>query len=168
MSDQNLGSVSKKGAPDLTQTGEPHPLAGLYDSDVYGWAIKNAELIRQGRFDDIDVENVAEEIESVGKSEKRALESRLTILLTHLLKWRFQSDRRGRSWQLTVKEQRLAVARNLRKNPSLKPSLDEIIADAYQSARVIAARETGLDENVFPENCPFSSEQVLEQSYLPD
>ena len=140
----------------------------LYESDVYAWALKNAELIRQRRFDEIDVDNVAEEIESVGKSEQRELESRLTVLLVHLLKWRHQPARRGRGWQLTIKEQRLAAARLLRKNPSLKSARGELLEEAYESARLIAARETGLDEGAFPEACPFSVEQVFDQSFLPE
>lgn len=164
-----MTTSTRKDPTALTARGEKTSfLSGLYDSDVYAWAMKNAELIRQGRFEEIDVDNVAEEIESVGKSERRELESRLTVMLVHLLKWRYQPARRGRSWRLTIQEQRLAAARVLRQNPSLRSASDKVLAEAYESARLIAARETDLDEGIFPEACPFSLEQVFAQDHLPD
>jgi len=143
-------------------------LTQLYDDDVYTWAMRNAELLRQGRFDQIDVEHIAEEIESVGKSERRELENRLIVLLTHLLKWRSQPGRRGRSWRATIKEQRRRVAGVLRTNPGLRPLLDEILDEAYQSARLVASRETDLDEATFPEVCPYAFEDVLADEFWPD
>ena len=143
-------------------------LSKLYEEDVYTWAMRNAELIRQGRFDEIDVDHVAEEIESVGKSERRELENRLIVLLSHLLKWQYQPERRGRSWLATIKEQRRRVSSVLKTNPSLRPFLDEIIDEAYASARLVAVREAGLDETIFPEVCPFSFEDILNDEFWPD
>mgnify|MGYP001305096412 CR=1 FL=1 len=131
-----------------------------YQQDYHAWTQHTAELIRQGRFAEIDVEHVAEELEDMGASKERELENRLGILLAHLLKWRYQPERRGASWEATIKEQRQRVARLLRKNPSLKADLEETHRDAYSDARLIARRETGLPEAVFPQNCPFSWEQT--------
>lgn len=100
-------------------------LSELYEKDVYAWALKNAELLRQRRFDEIDIDHIAEEIESVGKSERQALESHLIVLLSHLSKWQYQPERRGRSWELTIREQRLRVERVFGKNPGLKAVLEE-------------------------------------------
>lgn len=143
-------------------------LSQLYDDDVYTWAMRNAELLRQGRFDQIDVAHIAEEIESVGKSERRELENRLIVLLAHLLKWRAQPERRGRSWRATIKEQRRRVAGVLKTNPGLQPLLDEILDEAYQSARLVASRETDLDEATFPEVCPYAFEDILGDEFWPD
>ena len=143
-------------------------LSKLYEEDVYTWAMRNATLLRQGRFDQIDVEHIAEELESVGKSEQRELENRLIILLSHLLKWQYQPQRRGRSWQATIKEQRRRVTKVLSNNPGLKPFLNEIVDDAYSSACLVASRETDLNEAIFPELCPYGFEDVLDNDFWPD
>lgn len=140
----------------------------LYEQDFYAWTMKNAELIRQGRFPEIDLEHVAEELESMGRSEKRELISRLAVLLAHLLKWHFQPSQRGRSWQLTIEEQRRRTRRVMRDNPSLKSMLDEVLTEAYGDAVIRAAKETGLDKLAFPETCPFTLEQVLDENFWPD
>jgi ribosomal protein L29 len=132
-----------------------------YEQDYHAWARQTAELIRQGRFAEIDAEHLAEELDDMGANRERELENRLGILLAHLLKWRYQSERRGASWEATIKEQRQRVARLLRKNPSLKASLDEIRGDAYSDARLIARRETGLPEATFPQDSPFNWEQTM-------
>lgn len=131
-----------------------------YQQDYHAWTQHTAELIRQGRFAEIDGEHVAEELEDRGASKERELENRLGILLAHLLKWRYQPERRGASWEATIKEQRQRVARLLRKNPSLKADLEETHRDASSDARLIARRETGLPEAVFPQDCPYSWEQT--------
>ena len=139
-----------------------------YDDDFFAWTMEQARLLREGAVSEIDTLNLAEEIESMGKNNRRELGSRLAVLLMHLLKWRYQPARRGRSWRLTIQEQRLAAARVLRQNPSLRSASDKVLAEAYESARLIAARETDLDEGIFPEACPFSLEQVFAQDHLPD
>jgi hypothetical protein len=143
----------------------------LYDQDYYTWAMRTAELIRQGRFDEIDAHHLAEEIEDMGKSTQRELTSRLIVLLAHLLKWQYQPDqhpRHGRSWKLTIKEQRRQLAILLRKNPGLRPLLDESVEEAYGTAVLVAARETNLDETAFPGVCPFAFEDMANDDFWPD
>ena len=146
----------------------PTELSKLYEEDVYTWAMRNAELLRQGCFDQIDVEHIAEEIESVGKSEWRELENRLIILLSHLLKWQHQPQRRGRSWHATIKEQRRRVRGVLNNNPGLKPFLNDIVDEAYASACLVASREADLDEAIFPERCLYALEDALDDAFWPD
>lgn len=141
--------------------------APAYQQDFYAWTLHNAALLRQGRWHEIDVENIAEELEDMGSSKERELESRLGILLAHLLKWVYQPQRRGNSWRATIKEQRRRVARLLRTNPSLKSKLDEAFEEAYGDARLIAVRETGMDEPVFPLQSPFSLGQTLDDDFWP-
>ena len=138
-----------------------------YQQDYYGWAIHNAELLRQGRLAEIDFEHIAEELEDMGGSKERELESRLGVLLAHLLKWVYQPERRGNSWRATIEEQRRRIDRILRKNPSLKSRLEEAFLDGYGDARLIAMRETGMDKTVFPETCPFSLQDTLDDGYWP-
>ena len=139
----------------------------LYDQDFHAWANTQAELLRAGKLAAADIENIAEEIESMGRSEKSELVNRLDLLLAHLLKWKFQPERRGRSWELTVKEQRFRISRHLERNPSLKSSLGEALVDAYEAALFSAQRETDLDENVFPSSCPWSIEEILDRDFMP-
>ncbi|HCB12157.1 MAG TPA: DUF29 domain-containing protein [Gammaproteobacteria bacterium] len=143
-------------------------VTGLYDQDFYAWAMKNAELIRQGRFAETDLEHITEELESMGRSEWYELVDRLAVLLAHLLKWRYQPERRGNSWRLTIKEQRRRVGLRLKKSPSLKHEIDETLAEAYETAALKAAKEMKVDESRFPPACPFSLEQVLDRDYWPD
>ncbi len=107
----------------------------LYDRDFYAWANEQAALLRAGRLTEADIENIAEEIESMGRSEKRELINRLAVLLSHLLKWQFQPAFRGNSWRLTIEEQRNRVDDHLGDNPSLKSQLDQAMRTAYRSAR---------------------------------
>lgn len=139
-----------------------------YDSDFYGWTREQADLLRSGKLTQLDTVNLLEEIESMGNSQRNELESRLEVLFLHLLKWKFQPSHRGRSWQLTIAEQRRKIERRLSKSPSLKHDLGEISQDAYGDAILSAARETGMDENVFPESCPWSVEQAMTNDFFPD
>ncbi|MEI8394165.1 MAG: DUF29 domain-containing protein [Rhodospirillaceae bacterium] len=140
----------------------------LYEHDFYGWANEQAALLRAGKLSSADIENIAEEIESMGKTEKRELVNRLTVLLLHLLKWRYQPGRRGNSWRLTVKEQRYRLTYHLTDNPSLKATLPEAIINAYRLALVEAERETGLAETTFPETCPWPFEQIMDETFRPE
>jgi hypothetical protein len=139
-----------------------------YDRDFYAWANEQAALLRAGKLGQADLEHIAEEIESMGKTEKRELVSRLTVLMLHLLKWRFQPEFRSRSWRLSVQEQRLQVASHLADNPSLKARQAATIADSYRLAVIGAQRETGLDAEVFPTGCPWSFEQMMDDDFWPD
>lgn len=139
-----------------------------YEKDFYSWTYEQAELLRKGQFNDLDIPNLIEEIETMGRSEKRELESRLTVLLLHLLKWKYQEVRRGRSWQLSIDEQRIQFNKTLRDNPGLKPLLDELLTDAYKLAVIKAAKETKISKNIFPENCPWQWAQLIEETFYPD
>ena len=140
----------------------------LYDRDFYGWANEQAGLLRAGRLSEADIDHIAEEIESMGKSERNQLTNRLAVLLAHLLKWQFQPALRGNSWRLTVREQRRWIARVMAQNPSLRPELGAILDDAYGDALLIAERETGLLELAFTPTCPWSFEQILEPDLWPE
>ena len=140
-----------------------------YEQDFYSWTHEQAELLRAGQFDSLDIPNLIEEIETMGRSEKRELESRLTVLLLHFLKWKYQEEvRRGRSWQLSIDEQRIQFEETLNENPGLKPQLDEILKKAYRLAVIQASRETKISKNVFPENCPWELAQLIEEEFYPD
>lgn len=140
----------------------------LYERDFYAWANEQAALLRAGRVAEADLENIAEEIESMGRSEKRELVNRLKVLLTHLLKWQLQPNLRGTSWRLTIEEQRREVTLHLADDPSLKDKLREAIATAYGSAILAAERETGLRRRTFPAECPWTYEQVMDDAFWPD
>lgn len=140
----------------------------LHDTDFFGWTSQQAHLLRTGRFDKLDVSNLIDEIEDMGKSQIRELESRLGVLLAHLLKWRYQPEQRSVSWETTIQEQRRRLTRLLADNTSLKPRLPRAHDDAYGDARLIARRETTLPEKAFPETTPFSIEQTLDPNYWPD
>ncbi len=139
-----------------------------YDRDFYAWANEQAALLREGKLNEADIEHIAEEIESMGKTEKRELVSRLTVLLLHLLKWRFQPGKRCSSWETSITVQRNRLSRHMADNPSLKAKLPEAIADAYQDAALEAADETGLPKPNFPAVCPWTFEQMMDAGFWPD
>lgn len=137
-----------------------------YDQDFYTWTQQMAMALRQRNWTALDVENLAEEIESLGKRDRRALKSRLEILIMHLLKWQFQPDQRSGSWKSTITEQRLRIQDLLADSPSLRNYLCEILPESYQNARKLAADETGLSLDHFPDACSYSIEQLLENDDL--
>ncbi len=139
-----------------------------YDADFYGWTQEQAALLKAGRLSELDIDNLLEEVETMGRSEKRELDSRLTVLLLHMLKWQYQPIRRGRSWQLTIEGQRINFSETLYENPSLKPQLDTILKKAYTKAIVKASQETALDKKIFPGSCPWSLSQILDDNFYPD
>jgi len=142
--------------------------ANLYEQDFYAWAQVQAGLLRARKLSEADIENIAEEIESMGKSEKRELISRLTVLLLHLLKWQYQPLLQGASWRTTIRNQRLDIADHLSDNPSLKAHISEVIIRAYRKAIGEAELETGLPESTFPNVCPWSFEQIVAGDFWPD
>jgi len=144
------------------------PQSALYHRDFYAWANEQAALLRAGKLAQADIEHIAEEIESMGKTEKRELISRLTVLLLHLLKWRFQPTLRGKSWRLSIEEQRIQLALHLADNPSLKAILAPSIATSYRLARLGAERETGLDAATFPIESPWSFDQLMDSDFWPE
>jgi len=139
-----------------------------YDLDIIAWANEQAAFIRAGRFDLLDIEHIADEIEDVGKSERHEFENRMAILLAHLLKCQYQPERRGRSWECTIKDQRYMIARRLQKTPSLKPDLDDVDfwRSVWADGKRFAENETGI-LNTFPVSCPWTVEQVL-GDWFPD
>jgi len=139
-----------------------------YDRDFYAWTNEQAALLRAGKLSSADVQNIAEEIESMGRAEKRELVSRLTALLLHLLKWQFQPMMRGRSWRLSIDGQRLDLEEHLKDNPSLKAHLEPSIKQAYRRALIEAERETGLARETFPTECPYSFEAMMRDDFWPD
>jgi hypothetical protein len=139
-----------------------------YQKDFYGWTQEQAALLKAGRLHELDIINLLEEIETMGRSEKRELDSRLTVLLVHLLKWHYQPARRGKSWQLTIEGQRDNCFDVLDDNSSLKPQFEVICGRAYSKARTLAAKETGLDKSVFPVTCSWTLAQILDNEFYPD
>ena len=140
----------------------------LYESDFYAWANQQAALLRAGRLAEADIENIAEEIESMGRSERRELVNRLAVLLQHLLKWQFQPLFRGASWRLTIEEQRYRLEDHLKDNPSLKSQLPQAMREAYRLAVVQALRETGFDRGTFPAGCAFTYEHAMDPDFWPE
>jgi Domain of unknown function DUF29 len=144
----------------------PRPAA--YDADFHAWTQDQAARLRELRPNSLDWENIAEEIETLGRSEKREVENRLGVLLLHLLKWARQPDRRKSGWRATIVEQRRQLLRTLGENPSLATYPYAVLADQYEVARLRAIDETGLEDVDFPEACPFTIEQVLDPAFWPD
>jgi hypothetical protein len=140
----------------------------LYDQDFFAWANEQAALLRAGRLAEADIDHIAEEIESMGKTEKRELVSRLTALLLHLLKWQFQPDRRGANWEATIAVQRDDLADHLIDNPSLQAKLPEAVASAFSKAVIMTYGETGLRAQTLPTICPWPCEQIMDPAFWPD
>lgn len=141
------------------------PVEAEYERDFYSWTFEQARLVREGRWEGVDRENVAEEIESLGREQFAKLESAIRVLLMHMLKWDHQPERRSRSWSLSIKVQRMRVARVLGQNPGLKPRIPEAVGEGYAQARVEAALETGLDEDVFPRRCLYSWDDIVGRDF---
>ncbi len=143
----------------------------LYEQDFYAWTAQQADLIKRKAFDKLDVKHLREELIIMGASEKRELESRLEKLLMHLLKWKYQPTYiNKKSWERTIKEQRKKLQRHLKDNPSLtNPStLNERFIEAYETAILLAAEETGLDESQFPISCEWDMRQILDDGFYPN
>ncbi len=138
-----------------------------YETDFYAWLHHNAQLLREGNFADLDIANLVEELESMGRSEKREFINRLAILLMHLLKWQFQPQKRSRSWEGTIGEQRKRLRQLLRESPSLSSQIDSFLIDAYDLALSKAVKETKLPETAFPVECPYAFTQAMEDKFYP-
>ncbi|HZZ68796.1 MAG TPA: DUF29 domain-containing protein [Phenylobacterium sp.] len=136
----------------------------LYDRDFFGWTQDQADALRRRSVNELDWENLLEEVEGIGKQARGELRSHLIVLLAHLLKWRLQPERRSRSWMFTILEQRREAERMVDENPSLKPELPEILADAYKTARLRAAREPRLTIKRFPAENPFTWEMAMTEA----
>jgi len=139
-----------------------------YDADFHAWANEQATLLRAGRMAEIDVEHIAEEIETLGRGERRELVNRLSVLLLHLLKWTHQPERRDKSCELTIKEQRRQLTRHLRDNPSLNAWTNQAMTDAYGDAVLRAELEMNLPRDMLPQDCPYGFEQAMDEAFWPD
>lgn len=140
----------------------------LYDDDVVAWAEQQASLLRAGRWSELDIDNIAEEIEDVGKSEKRELQNRLALLIAHLLKWAYQQDMRGHSWVYTIREQRAAIQQDLIKGPGLKSLLTDTawVRQTYRYAKVKGYEDTR--DLILPDELPWTVEQILSTDFMPE
>ncbi|MFS8775467.1 DUF29 domain-containing protein [Synechococcus sp. R65.1] len=140
----------------------------LYERDFYAWTQEQATLLRSGRLEQLDTEHLAEEIEALGRQERRELVNRLGILLGHLLKWQFQPQLRGKSWQATIIEQRQDIQELIAESPSLKSYLAEAMEKAYRKGLLLVVRETPLSLQDLPDQCPYTFEQVMDPSFYPE
>ena len=132
-----------------------------YTQDYAGWVEDTARAIEDGRFEDIDRAALADEVRDLGKSERRELRSAFSVLLMHLLKTKYQPAKASRSWQASIRVQRKQIEESLRESPSLRRDLPQILSDAYDRARIDAANETGLDIDIFPEECEWTLAEVM-------
>jgi len=158
-----MAEQSKEFHADLAPGDEP--VRAEYERDFYSWSIEQARLLREGRHDALDRDNLAEEIESLGREQFNKLVSALRVAMLHMLKWDHQPPLRSRSWVPSIEEQRLEIVDVLADNPGLKPRINEAIARAYRRARIEAAKETGLDEATFPATCPYSFDDITKRSF---
>ncbi|MBF0592607.1 MAG: DUF29 domain-containing protein [Nitrospirae bacterium] len=140
----------------------------LYEVDFYQWAFHNADLLRQGRFTEIDLENIVEELEDMARSNKRELFSRLKVLIMHLLKWQYQPELRCGSWSVTIDNQRTDIELLLEDSPSLKHNIDTIIAKGFIAAKIGFGFETGISTKELPETCPYTLEQLMDHGFWPE
>ncbi|RCJ14916.1 hypothetical protein A6S26_09675 [Nostoc sp. ATCC 43529] len=146
----------------------PKTAAQLYETDFVAWTKQTVQLIRDRQFDQVDWDAVIEEIDSLGRSERRELKSRLEVLLQHLLKWQYQSNLQSGSWQNTIDEQRNRIIDLLQESPSLKSYPEEVLAQCYHRGLKAASNETKLPIDTFPPECPYSIAQILDAEFLPD
>ncbi|MGB7413645.1 MAG: DUF29 domain-containing protein [Thermosynechococcaceae cyanobacterium] len=140
----------------------------LYDTDFVEWISQAAELLQQGKFSELDIKNLIEEIEDLGRSQKQALKSNLRVLLMHLLKWQYQPSQRSGSWRGSIVEHRKRIHDALKDSPSLKNYYSSVLQESYTTAREIAAYETGLPLDNFPAECFYTAERVLDRDFLPE
>ena len=136
-----------------------------YEQDFFSWTVEQAALLKQRRFDLLDIAHLVEELEEMGQSEKRALVSFIEVLLMHLLKWQYEPERRSKSWVNTIREQRRMIPKHLQDNPSLKGVFPALWSEAYDDARKEAALETSLPLQIFPNECPWMFEQVMDNEF---
>ncbi|MBE9010010.1 DUF29 domain-containing protein [Pseudanabaenaceae cyanobacterium LEGE 13415] len=141
--------------------------SSLYNTDFYAWTQEQAILLQNQQWSQLDVPNLIEEIESLGKQQRQELRNRLSILIGHLLKWQYQSQKRSRSWLATIRIQRLDLNDLLEENPSLKSYLEETIEKAYLKGAELAVKETDLPRRTFPIEYPYSFEEIISDRFYP-
>ncbi len=143
-------------------------LSQLYETDFNLWIEQTVNCLKKGDLDALDLENLIEEISDMGRNNRREVFSRLKVLLMHLLKWKYQPQKRTNSWINTIDEQREQLELILKDSPSLKPYFKQILPECYQKAVRSAVNETNLPKKTFPVDCPFNQEQVLDMDYFPE
>ncbi len=163
---------SKAGAASLRRLrgGGERTRPTAYDADVILWSQEQARLLRAGRFSELDIERLADEVEDVGRSEKRELANRMAVLLAHLLKWRSQPQSGANSWRATINDQRKRIALAIKETPSLKAVMrdQDWQEDAWLDARTQARKDTSLADDDLPESCPWSMDQACDQEFWPE
>ena len=141
--------------------------AADYEHDYHAWLMRQAALLAEQRFAELDLDNLIDEIQALARSEKREIENRLNVLLLHLLKWTHQPAQRSGGWRSTIIEQRARLLKRLQDSPSLRGYPGEVLDEEYAIAREKAAAETGLRATTFPKSCPYTIDQVLDPDFLP-
>ena len=139
-----------------------------YYKDLYLWGIEQIKLLKEKRFDELDIEHLIEEMEDMGRSQQHAIYSHQVNLIMHLLKWQYQSSIQSNSWRASIRNARIAMAKLIKENPSLHSIPLKELHDAYAHARKIAADETELILKTFPIDCPYTVEQILNEDWLPN
>jgi hypothetical protein len=142
------------------------PVRAEYERNFYSWLMEQAGFVREGRWHALDRDNLAEEIEALGREQFNKLVGALRVLMLHMLNWDHQPKRRTRSWMLSIKVQREELVDVLADNPGIKPRTAEAVERTYRRARIEVAQETGLDEGVFPAMCPYSFEDITTRKFL--
>lgn len=140
----------------------------LYETDFFEWTQRNAELLNRGCLEQADIPHIAEEIADMGRRDRREVESYLSRLVMHMLKWQFQPDQRSGSWQNSIDDSREEIGRIFKQSPSLRPYAAASVEEIYPAARRKASRETGLPRTAFPEECPYSFEQLIDEDFFPE
>ncbi|NMF60738.1 DUF29 domain-containing protein [Pseudanabaena yagii GIHE-NHR1] len=135
---------------------------GLYKEDFYRWTVEQSNLLRSIELEGLDTKNLAEEIASLGRQERKELRTHFNVVLGHLLKWHLLPQERSKLWQVTIDSERREILWILRDSPSLKENLSEIIKDSYEAALYLVRLETSLESKDLPKECPYNGEQILD------
>jgi hypothetical protein len=159
--------VSFFGYEKLRKVMEVVTMGMLYNMDFHEWTREQAKLLKSGKLSDADINNLIEEIESMGKSERRELKSRLVILIMHLLKWQIQPERQSNSWKATIETQRFQISELLEDSPSLRRELEPFVNAVYPKAKHLAILETGLIHDSFPPECAYTADDILHEGFYP-
>ena len=139
--------------------------SNLYETDFYAWTLEQSKFLKEGDFKHLDITNLVEEIESLGKQQRQELRNRLGVLIGHLLKWDYQPDKRSKSWRVTIQIQRREIEDLLEDNPSLKPYLPEAIAKGYKAGLDLVVLETPLDYPDLPEACIYTVDRIFDPEF---
>jgi hypothetical protein len=142
--------------------------SNLYETDFYAWTVEQSKLLKEGDFKHLDLVNLVEEIESLGKQQHQELRNRLGVLIGHLLKWDYQPEKRSKSWRVTIREQRREILQLLKENPSLRTYLEEAMTQAHEAGLDLVVKETPLDYGDLPEHCPYNLEQLFDPDFPTD